>query len=504
MSDRVTQLRQVMDHLRNGEINQAQALIRSLAREYPQDADVWYAAALVAENTDNKVQALIRALQLNPQHAAAKRLLDSLRIYEPEPNFWPDPTAQKQPSIEPAVRQSRTGPSGWVILGLSLAMIITMGVIIALILINRMDDTYHQQSATLAAMIPSKGPTVRVAATARPTTAPIIRPSITPSPTITPMPYPSIVLKSAVRKIVVDSASNMAYGVDAANKRIAFIDLAKKTLVTYLDLIYVPSDLCIDSKRGQMFIVNTGSSFISAYDLNSKQLVKNISWPAPTYANAFPGDDVHFHIACQTDRLFVVDANWSPAPWIIPLDGVSKPVGFFEKAQGNGDGTGRSIGDFVFTENENEFYYWKQYGWNAGIANTSVYHVRIDDTKITELSTSANGSFAGNRDPRDTPIFYDARSRRIITKVFVLNAGNLMQTIYKFPYDSYYINKNEDLYAVDWEHGLAVSKRNIYSLDTYNVIKPVPIPNKDAYFFDGQGTLYVLDNKTLALYYVNP
>lgn len=79
-----------------------------------------------------------------------------------------------------------------------------------------------------------------------------------------------------------------------------------------------------------------------------------------------------------------------------------------------------------------------------------------------------------------------------------------MQTIYKFPYDSYYINKNEDLYAVDWEHGLAVSKRNIYSLDTYNVIKPVPIPNKDAYFFDGQGTLYVLDNKTLALYYVNP
>lgn len=522
-------LRQASDLLKQGKRNEARDLIARALKLAPNDPNAWYLAAVSVSDPQKKLDALNQALRLRPDHPQARKLFERIEAEQAVEELAA--TLDATPAAPPVASLPVTAPPPqrahlpW--LPLAAVAALTMATMVCSVLVTVLVVTDRIHIPFIAALLASptapvtstptalpgadvgQPPRVVLVVTATPPPTETPRPTRTPiPPTLTPTPTERyaqrIDLPAALQRIVYDRDDHTAYGLDAANKRLYIIDMGSRHITESVDLTYVPSDACVHRGRNSLFIVNLGSTFVVELDLQSKRVVRELAWQPGIYDSASPDDGIHMHIHCQENRLFLVDASWSPVPWIIPLDEGVAPISFFPGAAGNGEGPGRSIGDFVFTDDPNEFYYWEQYGWSAGWAGTNVYRVRIEGDKLDVVGESRIGYPAGSRDPRNTPIFYDAASGRVLAKVFVLNASNLEQIYFTFFYDDYYKERSENIYAVDWQRHHAASQRKLYSLDTYRSVADLPFQQSDEMFFDRDGVLYMLVNADLALYYMQP
>ena len=72
------QLKQVVQHIKNKQLDQAQSLIRGLIERHPDNADVWYLASHVSKKPEQQIKTLQRTLRLNPDHAQARVRLAKL------------------------------------------------------------------------------------------------------------------------------------------------------------------------------------------------------------------------------------------------------------------------------------------------------------------------------------------------------------------------------------------------------------------------------------------
>ena len=140
----------------------------------------------------------------------------------------------------------------------------------------------------------------------------------TGAPDSTPGPDKVINLNNEIFRVAYDPTSNVAYGLDATNRRLAKIDLTSGS-ATYADVVQVPNDGCVDTKRGRLFVVNKGSSLITEYSTTDLQAVRNITWAGMEWGPA----DTTFEIHCAADRLYVVDGAW--APGLFTVDGLDTP-----------------------------------------------------------------------------------------------------------------------------------------------------------------------------------
>lgn len=296
----------------------------------------------------------------------------------------------------------------------------------------------------------------------------------------------SILLNTKIDKIVRHEQLDMAYGLDSTNKRILFINLANKQVEEEVELLYKPSDACVDHDNKRLYIVNIDTAMITEFDLENRVTVKHFFWPAPYWSGVTVDDLIHYHIYFHPARLFIVDAEWSPSLWTVELSDTSDYRDHSENVSG--------IGDLVFTQDKSSFYYWYQYGWTAGFAGSDVYRIQVNETSFAQSDVSQLGYPTMSRDPLDTPIFLDETSMRIIVKRFVLDANNL-----QFVYHTF--NEGEEIYAVDFTNNRAASKNNIYTLETYNIVSSVPIKDSNQMFYDKNGTLYMLANKEFSLFY---
>ncbi len=182
----------------------------------------------------------------------------------------------------------------------------------------------------------------------------------TGNPDPTPTPQKSIALNGKIFRVVYDAAANVAYGLDATNRRLAKIDLASSE-GTYVDVVQVPNDGCLDPARGRLFVVNKGSSLVTEYDTKDLSSVRDIAWTGTDWGP----DATEFKIYCTPDRVYVVDGAW--APGLFSIDGLDgkEPVVSDHSMEIAG------VGGLVVNQAQTDLYYWYQYGWDAGLLNTA-------------------------------------------------------------------------------------------------------------------------------------
>jgi len=299
-------------------------------------------------------------------------------------------------------------------------------------------------------------------------------------PDPTPTPSRTVPLTGTVFRIVYDTTTNVAYGLDAVNRQLSRIDMASGT-TKYVPVVQVPNAGCVDDKRNRLFVVNKGSSLITEYASDTLAKIRDITWPAMDWGPTA----TWFKIYCAADKLYAVDASWAPGLFTVEgLDGAT-PVVTDRSATISG------VGGLALTASGTDFYYWYQYGWNAGVLST--YVSRRHTIDLSEVDKTATSLTNFTRDPLDVPLLLDETRGLVFAKNKVFDILNLTRVIYTLPgtFDTFN-GAAENAYALDSARGLVASKNFVYSLDRYDVVAEVLVPSPDQLFFTTDGTLWSL------------
>jgi len=307
----------------------------------------------------------------------------------------------------------------------------------------------------------------------------VINFNATGSPDPTPEPDETIALDGKVFRLVYDPAQDLAYGLDASNRRLAKIDLTSGE-ASYADIVQVPNDACLDTERERLYVVNKGSSLITEYDTSDLSAVRDIAWAGADWGP----DETRFKIYCAAGRVYVVDGAW--APGLFSIDGLegAEPVVVDHSEQVAG------VGGLVLNASGSDLYYWYQHGWSAGRLNTAVH--RLDTTDLSQIDvTSEVGDFS--RDPLDAPLLLDEDRGLVFSKNKVFDADNLAKLVYSLPsaFDTF-DGAAENAYALDPVRGRLATKRYIYELERYDIHASTVVMNADQLFFDATGALWFL------------
>lgn len=301
----------------------------------------------------------------------------------------------------------------------------------------------------------------------------------TGKPDSAPTPDKTIALEGKVFRVVYDPARAVVFGLDASNKRLAKIDLTRND-ATYLDVVQVPNDACLDADGQRLFVVNKGSSLITQYDARDLSRVRDIAWTGSDWG----ANETHFKIYCTPDRLYVVDGAW--APGLFSIDGLDDPapivVNHSEEVSG--------VGGLVSNAEGSALYYWYQYGWSAGVLSTGVH--RVSPSDLREVDTT--GDVADySRNPLDAPVLLDEGRGLIFSKNKIFDATNLSKLVYSLPgASSSFDGAAENAYALDATRGRVATKNYVYELAQYHVVAPTVVADADQLFFDVDGGLWFL------------
>lgn len=293
----------------------------------------------------------------------------------------------------------------------------------------------------------------------------------------------------AINSFKYNKSNNKIYALNKANKKLIVIDAGTKTVEKTVSLKYKPSDLAVSSDNSMLYIVNEGSNNILEMNLSDYTIKREMLWDAPSYGN----DAVHYHVEYYNNKLFLIDGKWAPSLWVLDLSsGKLTDLGQNTNSSDIAKDKIDNVGDLVIDEENGSLYFWQQYGWSAGYAGSNVLRYEIGDASVNQIDNAGLSYPSYQRDPLDTPIMLIKQKSWVISKNYVLNMNNLKQKIYQF---------DEPLYAIDYNGKYAVSKKNIYDMDSFDKIDAAPLQNADFYFFDSAGTLYMVDNKSSSIKY---
>ncbi len=288
----------------------------------------------------------------------------------------------------------------------------------------------------------------------------------------------TIELSDTLSRLAYDPDAHVAYGIDRLQRSLCRVDLDSEE-VSCVDVVQRPDDLCVDAARGRLFVVNKGSSIITAHDLEDLSLLGELTWNPVDSGSS----ETHFKIYCTQERLFVVDGAWQPGLWTIDALDAEQPVVTNQTSLVSG------VGGLVTDDGNGELYTWKQVGWGAGSSSTSVTRFTLPDLlRVDETDDSYSEGFV--RDPLDAPVLLDEARGLIFAKNRVFDRANLLRTVYTLPGGSdRWSASRENAYALDSSRGLFATKNYVYDIDTFRVVAMTLAPNASQLFFDRDGRL---------------
>ncbi|KTD84666.1 S-layer homology domain-containing protein [Paenibacillus etheri] len=292
---------------------------------------------------------------------------------------------------------------------------------------------------------------------------------------VPPVDAPGIYLGGTVVDAVYSSADNKVYAIDQAFKNLIVVDTASQSVIQKISLPYKPAGLTLSEDRTKLYIVNKdASNLVTELSLSDYSVTRSLTYPNMADSRDFSDR----HIYSKSGRLYVVLGDWSPTLLIFDEE-------TFQPSPGNAKING--IGDMVFSSDNSKFYYWSQYGWDAGSANSTVYTYSIhEDGSFTNVDQSVLAYPEMDRDPLDTPALLVENLGMIIVKNKAFNKDNLQEVKGTFP---------ETIYAVDVVNNTALGKRGVYDLTTFQKIESIDLAGANNIFYDDKGNrYYIIDN----------
>lgn len=291
---------------------------------------------------------------------------------------------------------------------------------------------------------------------------------------VPPVDAPGIYLGGTVVDAVYASNDNKVYAIDQAFHNLIVVDTTSQSITQKIPLPYKPAGLTLSEDGSKLYIVNRdASNLVTEVSLIDYSVTRNLQ-----YLNTADSRDFSDrHIYNKSGRLYVVLGDWSPT--LLIFDEAS-----FQPSPGNAEING--VGEMVFTGDHSKFYFWSQYGWDAGLAGSDVYAYSTNRDGIVKVDQSNLGYPNMERDPLDTPTILVESQGMLIAKNKAFNMYNLQEVIGTFP---------EPIYAVDVVNNTALGKRGIYDLTTFQKAESINLAGATHIFYDDKGNLYYfLDN----------
>ena len=175
-----------------GKTTRAHALLQQIVAQAPDLAIAWLWFATVAATHDERVSALRRVLELEPDNQTSRSALQQLGETLPEQMAPPVPAAQEiasEPTKLDAPKEPFLSRQDLSILSVVIALTLFMIVLAVLISEVQKDKTLTQERPTQT-FTPSPSFTPSLTFTPAPTHTPIIQPTLPPAWTAAPSPTP--------------------------------------------------------------------------------------------------------------------------------------------------------------------------------------------------------------------------------------------------------------------------------------------------------------------------
>jgi len=291
---------------------------------------------------------------------------------------------------------------------------------------------------------------------------------------------PGIYLSGNITDTVYDAERGAVYAVDTAFQRLHVVDLKTNALKRTVQLSSKPIGVSLSEDGSKLYIVNRDEQALVT-ELSADDYTELRTLNDSMIEDAEDFSDRHVYE--RGNRLYVVTGEWKPAMTVFDSDSFAKV------SSGNGV---QGVGDLAFTNDSSRFYYWYQYGWDAGLASSSVREVTV--------AGSVYGNFAQTdetvvsypqftRDPLDTPVILLEDRGWVIAKNHIFAMDDLKTTIAVLP---------EPIYAVSPDGTRLVGKNGVYDAATFEKVQTVSLGKE--IFFGSDGTLYhILNNRLLSV-----
>jgi hypothetical protein len=115
----------------------------------------------------------------------------------------------------------------------------------------------------------------------------------------------------------------------------------------------------------------------------------------------------------------------------------------------------------VLNRSGNTLFAWRQYGWSAGYANSTIAAYTVGASSLTMGQTGPSQ----NRDPLDTPILLDAAERLVFNKLQMVSATNVTVLLNQF---------SENIYAISLDGSVAFGPTKVFNTMTGTVLTNLP------------------------------
>jgi hypothetical protein len=298
----------------------------------------------------------------------------------------------------------------------------------------------------------------------------------------TVVPDQTIELGGWCSRVAHEAGSDFAYALDYIDNDLVKINLESGSL-TRADVSVTPGDVCVDSARGRVFVVDEKSSLVAEYRSADLGLERSIPWGGSA------GDPFYAHprIYCAPDRVYLADGAAPPELFTMEgLDGMS-PTLVSRGALG--------VGGLAWNAAGTDLYYWYRDAFNGGALWTSVHHILA--ASFDEVDATAASSPNFSRDPWNSPIFFDEARSLVVVKNRILDANDLHTLIQEMPQGLGLGGSVWDVTAFDPGRAVLASQIHLFELDGLGVLGTRLLSYSMDSFFDRRGRLWSLSEKNI-------
>lgn len=219
-----------------------------------------------------------------------------------------------------------------------------------------------------------------------------------------------IAMKNRIEQVIYDVETDRAYLLDQVDRKILIFNPNTQTFEEEIQLQTIPVNLCIAHDRQSIYVVNSGTSFITELDLNTHQRKREIYWrPFGTSGN------IHMYYR-EPNMLYMYEDNWMTNNLIaLNLDTLTfKEYG----------GSFSEIMALTFSSDHKVAYLLRKEApfWDCWLEKYDTTSAEIADWKRVQRLNMNNAMLTS-----DIPIILLEKWNMVIVRNLVFNASNFQK-----------------------------------------------------------------------------
>lgn len=205
-----------------------------------------------------------------------------------------------------------------------------------------------------------------------------------------------------------------------------------------------PTDLEVSTDGTELFVINVVDKSVSVIDLRTLRITQTLL--LPQFENWGVGSTTA-NIGVGPGRiLYYTDGAWAPVLRVLDRDTLT----VLQSLMISGS-SGYGVGDFAVSGDRSMLWGWAQYGWSAGMSDSSISRFSVSASGIlTHVEqTGSSSSTALARDPLESPVLVSADDRTVFVKQLAVDAAGVSTTRQGFSSTVYAITPGGELVATE-------------------------------------------------------